>query len=64
MDTNNYLSPAAKLELDVSNLCSRKLWDLLNQNSLLDWQQQRVIRELQTRRHYLDEIQSYRTQYR
>ena len=47
------------IELDVKNLCSRKLWEMLK---LAEWQnlkqKQAIEGELNSRQHYLDELAS------
>ncbi|MFA7554807.1 MAG: hypothetical protein WCY88_11200 [Spongiibacteraceae bacterium] len=51
--------------IDVKNLCSRKLWDILNlkQPQMLDSQQKRTIeQELIIRQHYLKELASLNQQ--
>ncbi|WP_372864480.1 hypothetical protein [Spongiibacter sp.] len=46
-------------EINVKNLCSRKLWELLKN---AEWQNSRercaIERELSGRRHYIDELKS------
>lgn len=48
--------------IDVSNLCSRKLWELLKHNHSTSEQTQRFIleSELLKRSHYVSEIQQLR----
>lgn len=44
---------------DASELCSRKLWQLVNEaeQSIDECELQQAVRELATRRHYLEELQ-------
>lgn len=47
--------------IDVKNLCSRKLWEILkigHQQKSSRFQQARIEKELLTRQHYLQEISS------
>lgn len=46
--------------LNVKNLCSRKLWELASTRAVDDDQLRAVARELQLRRHYLQELESLR----
>ncbi|MEP4485670.1 MAG: hypothetical protein ABJ013_08585 [Halioglobus sp.] len=44
---------------DPQSLCSRKLWDIINQDTnrtLAESDLQAAIQELQERRHYLEEL--------
>ena len=53
------------LLVNVKNLCSRKLWEILISNGeeiLSDRQKHRIENELVERRHYLTELQLRRTQ--
>ena len=48
-------------KIDIDNLCSRKLWEILMVNQRLDRLQQETIeQELLTRRHYIPELASRR----
>ena len=42
--------------LNVKNLCSRKLWELASTRAVDDDELRAVARELQLRRHYLQEL--------
>jgi hypothetical protein len=44
--------------LNVKNLCSRKLWELASTRAVDDDQLRAVARELQLRRHYLQELET------
>jgi len=48
-----------KTNFDPQTLCSRKLWDIVNQDTsrtLAESDLQAAIQELQQRRHYLEEL--------
>ena len=42
--------------LDVKNLCSRKLWELAASNDIDSQELRAIAGELQLRRHYLNEL--------
>lgn len=44
-------------ELDVKNLCSRKLWELAASRSVDEAALRAIADELQLRRHYLTELE-------
>jgi len=44
--------------IDVKNLCSRKLWELVANNEVGSQELVAIASELQLRRHYLQEIAS------
>lgn len=44
------------IHLNVKNLCSRKLWELAATRAVEDDELRAVARELQLRRHYLQEL--------
>lgn len=44
--------------LDVKNLCSRKLWELAASNQIDTHELRAIAGELQLRRHYLNELES------
>ncbi len=48
--------------IDVKNLCSRKLWELLNEQQCGITARNACERELLERRHYLPELQQLRRQ--
>ncbi|MDB6061480.1 MAG: hypothetical protein JWM78_1583 [Verrucomicrobiaceae bacterium] len=43
--------------LDVKNLCSRKLWELAASSSVDSQELRAIAGELQLRRHYLNELE-------
>lgn len=49
--------------IDLDNLCSRKLWEILTINQRLDrLEQESIEQELLTRRHYIPELKNWRQQ--
>lgn len=48
----------AEATLDVKNLCSRKLWELVSSDDLDADEMRSVASELQLRRHYLHELEN------
>ncbi|ARN73246.1 hypothetical protein [Oceanicoccus sagamiensis] len=49
--------------IDINNLCSRKLLEILTINQRLDrLEQESIERELLTRRHYIPELADWRQQ--
>ena len=55
MNTNN-------TDINVKNLCSRKLWQLLNDKTIASPQLDACEMELLTRQHYLYEMRNLRKQ--
>ena len=49
--------------IDIDNLCSRKLWEILTVEQQLDrLEQQTIEQELLARRHYIPELTSWHQQ--
>ena len=49
--------------IDINNLCSRKLWEILTLNVPIHNQQKtHIVQELITRRHYTTELENWRQQ--
>ncbi len=50
-------------KIDINNLCSRKLWEILTINQRLNRLEQQIIeQELVTRQHYIPELSTWRQQ--
>ncbi|MGK0499065.1 MAG: hypothetical protein ACJAYG_000696 [Oceanicoccus sp.] len=58
----NNQNPGSPPTINVKNLCSRKLWELLHCSSKDKHQQHSLIEELQLRQHYLTELKDWRPQ--
>ncbi len=53
----------SETKIDINNLCSRKLWEILTISQRLDQlEQQSIEQELLTRRHYIPELSDWRQQ--
>lgn len=44
--------------LDVKNLCSRKLWELVSSHTIDAEEMRSIASELQLRRHYLNQLEN------
>ncbi len=56
---------ATQENIDVKNLCSRKLWELININSpsrVKSYQFKLIENELVARRHYLQELETLKSE--